>query len=129
MIDSKTRILVVDDMMAMRKIISNSLRECGFIDVTEAEDGAVAWQKAHTAEPPFGLIISDWNMPKETGFNLLSRLREDSRYRTAYFILVTAETEQGQIQDAMEAGADGYLVKPFNTELLKAKFKELKLIG
>lgn len=123
MFDPKTRVLVVDDMLTMRKIVSKVLKELGFTDITEAADGALAWEAVTTASQPIGLIISDWNMPNATGLDLLKRVRADQRFKKTPFILVTAEAEQHQIMDAVKAGVDQYVVKPFDKEGLESKLK------
>ena len=121
MFDSTTRVLVVDDMMTMRKIVMKICRELGLTDLTEAVNGAEAWQKITEASPPFNLIISDWNMPQCTGLDLLKRVRGDKRYAHLPFVMVTAEAEQKQIVEALTARVSSYIVKPFTTEMLKEK--------
>ncbi|MBY0515778.1 MAG: response regulator [Bacteriovoracaceae bacterium] len=123
MFDPKTRILVVDDMMTMRKLVSKVCKELGFTDITEAADGTIAWEALSNAPSPFGLIISDWNMPNCTGLDLLKRLRSDGRLAKTPFVLVTAEAEQHQVVEAMKAGVDQYIVKPFNQDDLKTKLE------
>ncbi len=123
MFDPKTRILIVDDMMTMRKLVGKTCRELGFTDLTEAADGAKAWEAIASANPPFGLIISDWNMPNTTGLDLLKRVRADSRFAKLPFVLVTAEAEQHQIVEAVKAGVSNYVVKPFDTATLKLKLE------
>lgn len=123
MFDPKTRVLVVDDMTTMRKLVSKILKELGFSDFTEAADGALAWEAVTKAEVPFGLIISDWNMPNCSGLDLLKRVRSDQRFKKTPFLLVTAEAEQHQVAEAVKAGVDQYVVKPFNHESLKAKLE------
>jgi len=123
MFDLKTRILVVDDMMTMRKLVSKACNAIGFQDITEAPDGAQAWEKITNAAPSFGLVISDWNMPNCTGIDLLRRVRSDSRFGKTPFILVTAESEQTQIVEAIKAGVSQYLVKPFTPDSLKEKIE------
>ncbi len=118
-----TRVLVADDMMTMRKIVSKALKEIGFTDITEAADGAKAWEAVAAANPPIGLIVSDWNMPNSTGLDLLKRCRTDSRFGKMPFLLVTAEAEQHQIIEAVKAGVDGYVVKPFTKETLAEKLE------
>lgn len=125
MFDFKTRILVVDDMSMMRKAVGKFCREIGFTDITEAVDGIDAWSKTNEASPPFGLIISDWNMPKCTGLDFLKRVRSDSRYGKTPFILVTAEKEKDQVIEAVKAGVSGYVVKPFTPQLLREKIEEV----
>ncbi len=123
MFDPKTRILVVDDMMTMRKLVSKVCKELGFSDITEAGDGTAAWESISNAPAPFGLIISDWNMPNCTGLDLLKRLRGDQRFSKTPFVLVTAEAEQHQVVEALKAGVDQYIVKPFSPDDLKTKLE------
>lgn len=123
MFSPATKILVVDDMMTMRKLVGKVCKELGFTDITEAPDGAKAWELVSSANPPFGLIISDWNMPNSTGLDLLKRIRIDSRVSKTPFILVTAEAEQHQVMEALKAGVDQYVTKPFDKEVLKAKLE------
>jgi len=125
MFDPGTKILIVDDMMTMRKLVAKSCKELGFSDLTEATDGANAWEKVASANPPFGLIISDWNMPNSTGLDLLKRVRSDSRFGKTPFVLVTAEAEQHQIVEAARAGVSNYVIKPFTTESLKEKLEQV----
>lgn len=94
MFSPQTHILVVDDMMTMRKLVSKTCKELGFTQITEASDGALAWEAIQSANPPIGVIISDWNMPNCTGIDLLKRVRADSRYKTLPFVLVTAKRKK-----------------------------------
>lgn len=119
------RVLVVDDMMTMRKLVSKICKELGATDITEASDGAKAWEAITNANPAFGLVISDWNMPNSTGLDLLKRVRSDSRFKNLPFLMVTAEAEQGQVADAVKSGVDNYLVKPFDKETLKSKLEAI----
>lgn len=123
MFDLKTRVLVVDDMMTMRKLVSKCCKEIGFTDITEAADGALGWEAITNASPPIGLVISDWNMPNCTGIDLLKRVRADSRFGKTPFILVTAEAEQHQVAEALQAGVDNYVVKPFTKDSLMEKIE------
>jgi two-component system chemotaxis response regulator CheY len=123
MFDVKTRVLVVDDMMTMRKIVSKILKEIGFTDIVEAADGNQAWDAVTKAEKPFGLIISDWNMPNLSGLEFLKKVRADQRFKKTPFLLVTAEAESHQVAEAVKAGVDQYVVKPFNHESLRAKME------
>lgn len=125
MFDPNTRILVVDDMMTMRKIVKKICRELGFVDIDEAQNGAEAWQKINDAKVPFHLIISDWNMPQTTGLDLLKRVRSDSRFAKLPFLMVTAEAEQKQIVEAVTAKVSGYIVKPFTSDMLKTKLQTI----
>ena len=121
MFDPATRVLVVDDMMTMRKIVSKICRELGFTDITEAVNGSDAWQKISEAKTPFNLVISDWNMPQSTGLDLLKRVRSDSRFTATPFVMVTAEAEQSQIVEALQAKVNGYIIKPFTADMLRDK--------
>lgn len=123
MFDLKTKVLVVDDMLTMRKIVSKVLKEIGFSDITEACDGKDALEKAKSAEPPFGLIISDWNMPNMTGLEFLKQIRADQKLGKTPFLLVTAEAEMHQVAEAVKSGVDQYVVKPFSQDNLKSKLE------
>lgn len=118
-----TRVLIVDDMSTMRKIVKKVCTEIGFTDFSEAADGNLAWEIISNSPSPIGLIISDWNMPNCTGLDLLKRLRADHRYKKTPFVLVTAEAEQAQIVEAVKAGVDQYIVKPFAKEALALKLE------
>lgn len=126
-----TRVLIIDDMATMRKIVKKICVELGFTDITEAADGNIAWDAITNAPTPIGLIISDWNMPNCTGLELLKRVRGDHRYKKTPFILVTAEAEQTQVMDALKAGVDQYVVKPFTKEDLQKKLEAVhkKYVG
>ncbi len=123
MFNPSTRILIVDDMMTMRKLVGKICKELGFTDLTEASDGGKGWEAVSNANPPFGLIISDWNMPNTSGLDLLKRVRADSRFGKTPFVMVTAEAEQHQITEAIKSGVDNYVIKPFDKEGLKAKLE------
>ena len=123
MFDLKTRILIVDDMLTMRKLVGKVCKEIGFTDLTEAADGALGWQAVQNASPPIGLIISDWNMPNCSGLDFLKRVRADSRYSKLPFMLVTAEAEQHQVIEALKAGVSNYVVKPFTADQLREKIE------
>jgi two-component system, chemotaxis family, chemotaxis protein CheY len=124
MFNANIKVLVVDDMMTMRKLVSKSLKEIGFTDITEASDGAKAWETINGASPQFGLIVSDWNMPNCTGLDLLKRVRADKRTAHIPLVLVTAEAEVHQIKDALAARVSGYVIKPFTTDKLKMTIEE-----
>lgn len=123
MFSSDLKVLVVDDMMTMRKIVSKTLKELGFNDIVEASDGAKAWEIV--ASQPIGIIVSDWNMPNCSGLDLLKRVRADSRFKKLPFLLVTAENDQAQVIEAVQAGVDSYVVKPFTADTLKQKLEEV----
>lgn len=123
MFDLKTRVLIVDDMSTMRKLVTKSCKDIGFADFTEAPDGAKAWEALVAANPPIGLVISDWNMPNCSGLDFLKQVRADARYAKLPFVLLTAEAEQSQVVEAVKAGVTNYIVKPFTTETLKQKLE------
>jgi two-component system, chemotaxis family, chemotaxis protein CheY len=121
MFDPKTKVLIVDDMLTMRKIVSKICRELGFTDIKEAADGAEAWKLVQ--DNNFGLIISDWNMPNTTGLELLKHVRGSEKAKKTPFLLVTAEAEQSQVAEAVKSGVDQYVVKPFSKEQLQQKLE------
>ncbi|MGZ3691262.1 MAG: response regulator [Pseudobdellovibrio sp.] len=124
MSNQSIKVLVVDDMMTMRKLVIRSLKESGFQDIVEAEDGAKAWQVLSSSDNSIGLVVSDWNMPNCTGIDLLKRVRADSRYKSIPFILVTAESEKSQVVEALKTGVSAYVIKPFDTQTLMGKIEE-----
>lgn len=125
MFSPKTKVLVVDDMSTMRKIVAKILKDLGFTDITEAADGNIAWDHISKSPNPYGLIISDWNMPNCSGLELLKRVREDEKFQKTPFILVTAEAEHTQVAAAIKAGVDQYVVKPFSKDALLAKLQSV----
>lgn len=124
MFDLGLTVLVVDDMRTMRKIVMKNLKEIGFSTFVEAEDGIKAWEAVSSGEHGIGLIISDWNMPNCSGLDFLKRVRADSRYQGLPFVLLTAESEVEQVKEALQAGVDSYIVKPFSKDILEAKLTE-----
>jgi two-component system chemotaxis response regulator CheY len=124
----KQKILIVDDMGTMRKIIKNMLQKMGCDNLTEAEDGAPAWQmiqEAHSAGTPFDFIVSDWNMPQLTGLDLLKNIRADERFKKLPFLMVTAEAEQANVVIAVKAGVSNFIVKPFSIVTMKEKIDKI----
>lgn len=124
MFNPTTHILVVDDMMTMRKLIRKSLTALGFSQFTEAADGALAWEALSSSQNPVQLVISDWNMPNCTGLDFLKRVRADSRFKALPFVLLTAEAEAHQVKEALLAGVSNYIIKPFTTDMLKEKLQQ-----
>jgi len=121
-----TKILVVDDMLTMRKIISKQLKEFGFTNITEADDGIKAWpliEQAHQIGHPFQLILSDWNMPQMKGIELLAKVRGDEKLKEVPFVLITAESEKTQVIEAVKLQVSNYIVKPFTSDQLKEKLE------
>lgn len=113
-----TKILVVDDMKTMRMFITRVCKDLGFTDITEANDGDQAWALINAGEKQFGLIISDWNMPNVSGLDLLKNIRNDARFAKTPFLMVTAESEQEKANEAVEAGIDGFVLKPLDKDRL-----------
>ena len=118
------KVLVVDDSAVMRQIIKKNLKELGFTDLTEAEDGAAGLKKA--GESSFDLIVSDWNMPNMTGLEFLKAVRADGNLKGVSFIMVTSEADKEKIMEAVQAGVNQYIVKPFNAVQLEEKIKAIK---
>ena len=123
MTDLDIKILVVDDFATMRKIVSNLLRQLGFQNIKEADDGATALAKLK--EEKFDFVVSDWSMPKMTGLELLKSVRADANLKDIPFMLITAEALKDNIVAAIEAGASNYIVKPFNATTLNEKIKKI----
>ena len=118
-----TRFLVVDDFSTMRRIVRNLLKELGFTNVQEAEDGVEALNKLRGAE--FDFVVSDWNMPNMTGIELLRNIRADAKLKHLPVLMVTAEAKKENIIEAAQAGASGYVVKPFTAATLDEKLKKI----
>jgi len=123
MSQSNLRFLVVDDFATMRRIIRNLLKELGFSNVDEAEDGVNALQKLRSE--PFDFVVSDWNMPNMTGIDLLRNIRADEQLKGLPVLMVTAEAKKENIIAAAQAGASGYVVKPFTAATLDEKLKKI----
>ncbi len=122
------KILVVDDMSTMRKIVKNMLNKMGFANVSEYEDGDPAWkaiQEAHSTGQPFDFIVSDWNMPGMTGLDLLKNIRANDSLKKTPFLMVTAEAEQSNVVIAVKAGVSNFVVKPFSIQVLKEKMDKI----
>jgi len=118
-----TRFLVVDDFSTMRRIVRNLLKELGFLNVQEAEDGVDALAKLRAGE--FDFVVSDWNMPNMTGIDLLREIRADAKLKHLPVLMVTAEAKKENIIAAAQAGASGYVVKPFTAATLDEKLKKI----
>lgn len=127
MINKNMRFLVVDDFSTMRRIVRTMLRDCGFTNVEEAENGADALAKLKASK--FDFLVSDWNMPVMTGIELLKAVRATEGLKDLPVLLVTAEAKREQIIEAAQSGVNGYVVKPFNAvtfdEKLNGIFKRL----
>ena len=117
------KILAVDDSATMRRIIVNTLKRAGYTSVIEATDGKDALAKVKIERP--GFIITDWNMPEMDGLTFVSRLREDEDFRDLPVLMVTTRSVKTDIVQAMKAGVNNYIVKPFTPETLIAKIKQI----
>jgi two-component system, chemotaxis family, chemotaxis protein CheY len=120
MYNLSTKILIVDDLMTMRKLVKKGLESIGFSLFEEAENGEAAWTILKN-NPEIGLIISDSQMPKCTGIDFLKMIRTDQKFKDLPFILLTSSSEFSQIKRAQTAGVDNCIVKPFTTQSLKEK--------
>jgi two-component system chemotaxis response regulator CheY len=118
-----TKFLVVDDFSTMRRIVRNLLKELGFANVHEAEDGVDALNKLRGES--FDFVVSDWNMPNMTGIELLRAVRADANLKHLPLLMVTAEAKKENIIEAAQAGASGYIVKPFTAATLDEKLKKI----
>lgn len=123
MFDSNTKVLIVDDMSTMRRLVKKACIGLGLSNIEEAEDGQKAWEKFQAAGD-FQLVISDWNMPNCTGLEFLKKVRADSKFKKTPFVLLTAEAEASQIAEAIKLGVSNYIVKPFTPEILKQKLEQ-----
>jgi two-component system chemotaxis response regulator CheY len=119
----KVKILVVDDFPTMRKIVINLLKEIGYVNFDQAEDGEKALTSLRSRD--FDFVVSDWNMPNMTGLDLLKNVRKDPHLKEMPFLLITAEAKRSQILEAAEAGTDGYIVKPFTAATLLEKMEKI----
>ena len=117
-------VLVVDDFSTMRRIVSNLLREIGFTKITEAEDGEKALHCLRSGIP-INFVVTDWNMPVMDGLTMLQKIRATEDFKELPVLMVTAEAKKENIIAAAQAGADGYIVKPFNAATLKEKVDKI----
>lgn len=117
------RILVVDDFSTMRRIVRNILRQLGFQNIVEADDGATAWEVLNKDQIDF--IVSDWNMPNMSGIELLRKVRASEEFADMPFLMVTAEAQQENIIEAVQAKVSNYIVKPFTAETLAQKIDKI----
>jgi len=122
-IDYSMKVLVVDDFATMRKIIRNVLKQIGFEDIAEAEDGAAALQILKREK--VGLVVTDWNMPNMTGLELLQNIRNDPGGAKMPVLMVTAEGLKENVLEAVKAGVSNYVVKPFTAEVLQEKIEAI----
>jgi two-component system, chemotaxis family, chemotaxis protein CheY len=121
--DPNMKILVVDDMVTMRRIVKNVLKQLGFPNVDEAENGQEALQKLRA--DVYGFVVSDWNMPVMTGIDMLRAIRADEKLKAIPVLMVTAEAQQSNLVEAVQAGVSNYIVKPFTAETLQEKMAKI----
>ncbi len=121
--DTKMKVLVVDDFSTMRRIIKNTLRQLGFENVVEADDGESAVRKLESERIDF--IISDWNMPKMSGLELLKFVRSHEEFKDLPFLMVTAEAQKENVLEAVKAKVSNYIVKPFTADTLGEKIDKI----
>ncbi len=122
-LNTDLKVLVVDDFATMRKIIKNILSQLGFKNIYEADDGTTALELLKKEK--IDLIISDWNMPKMSGLELLKAVRSDPNLKDIIFIMVTAEAQKDNVIEAIKHGVNQYIVKPFTPETLKEKLEKV----
>jgi len=121
--DKNMRVLVVDDFSTMRRIVKNILRQLGFNNIVEADDGSTAWEILNKDKIDF--IVSDWNMPELPGIDLLRKVRASEEFKDIPFLMVTAEGLQENIIEAVQAKVSNYIVKPFTAETLGQKIDKI----
>ncbi len=122
-IDYNMTVMIVDDFATMRRIVKNILTQLGFKNFVEADDGSVAWEMLQ--KEPVDFIVSDWNMPKMTGIELLKKVRADDKLQQTPFLMVTAEAQKENIIEAVKARVSNYIVKPFTPETLGEKIEKI----
>ncbi len=123
MLDTSLKVLVVDDMSTMRRIVKTVLKQLGYSDIAEAENGQDALTKLKVGG--FGLVVSDWNMPVMPGIELLRNVRADAELKELPFLMVTAEAQKENIIEAVQAGVSNYVVKPFTADALQEKLEKI----
>ena len=123
MADPNMKFLVVDDFSTMRRIVRNLLKELGFTNVDEAEDGVAALQKLGSAQ--FDFVVTDWNMPNMDGLTLLQNIRKTPQFKDLPVLMITAEAKKENIIAAAQAGASGYIVKPFTAATMAEKLEKI----
>lgn len=121
--DPSMKILVVDDMVTMRRIVKNILKQLGFANIEEAENGQEGLQKLRA--DTFGFVVSDWNMPIMTGIDMLRAIRADEKLKAIPVLMVTAEAQQSNLVEAVQAGVSNYIVKPFTAETMQEKLGKI----
>lgn len=121
--DPSMKILIVDDMVTMRKIVKNILKQLGFANTDEAENGQEGLQKLRSGS--YNFVVSDWNMPVMTGIDMLRAIRADEKLKSIPVLMVTAEAQQKNLVEAVQAGVSNYIVKPFTAETMQEKIGKI----
>ncbi|CUS37665.1 chemotaxis regulator transmitting signal to flagellar motor component [Candidatus Nitrospira nitrosa] len=121
--DPSMKILIVDDMVTMRRIVKNVLKQLGFSNIDEAENGQDGLQKLKSSKYDF--VVSDWNMPVMTGIDMLRAIRADEQLKAIPVLMVTAEAQQKNLVEAVQAGVSNYIVKPFTAETMQEKLAKI----
>jgi two-component system, chemotaxis family, chemotaxis protein CheY len=119
--DPNMKILVVDDMVTMRRIVKNILKQLGFANADEAKNGQEGLQKLRAGKYDF--VVSDWNMPVMTGIDMLRAIRADEKLKAIPVLMMTAEAQQSNLIEAVQAGVSNYIVKPFMAETMQDKIR------
>lgn len=123
MANPNTKFLIVDDFSTMRRIVRNLLKDLGYTNVDEAEDGVMGLAKLKSGG--FEFVVSDWNMPNMDGLTMLQHIRADPELSKLPVLMVTAEAKKENIIAAAQAGANGYVVKPFTAATLDEKLSKI----
>lgn len=121
--DLNMKVLVVDDFATMRRILRNILKQLGFTNISEADDGKTALKELKKEN--FDLVLCDWNMPEMSGLELLTTIRSDDQLKDLAFVMVTAEAQKENIVAAVKAGVNNYVVKPFTAETVSEKLNKV----
>ncbi len=121
--DLNMKVLIVDDFATMRRILRNILKQIGFKNITEADDGNTALKELKKEK--YDLILSDWNMPEMAGIDLLNAVRADDELKDIPFVMITAEAQKDNIVGAVKAGVNSYVVKPFTADTINEKLKKV----
>lgn len=121
--DPNMKILVVDDMSTMRRIVKNILKQLGFNNLEEAENGQEALTKLKA--DTYGFVVTDWNMPVMMGIDMLRAIRADEKLKKIPVLMVTAEAQKENLMEAVQAGVSNYVVKPFTAETMQEKINKI----
>lgn len=122
-VDTSIKVLIVDDFATMRRIVKGVLKQLGFLNIIEAEDGNAALEELRKEK--IGLIVSDWNMPNMSGLDLLKAVRGDEKFKSIPFIMVTAEGQKDNVIEAVKSGVSNYIIKPFTPETFNEKLQKV----